>query len=679
MDSSIDALRQRTYDEEDPPISAERLDSASCSSSPARLQSNQRSETPVLSDAQMQNRSEVDIEVKSTAGKRAEVEGQQQKEGQEELSEIRKELEERTGFASYKAYLEALSCDPMYAGRSYIDILDNCFGEDDYAKEHGYAPPGVDIVDVSNGDRSCVGVSLRCEDISASQISVALCHPPPNARAQVVLWPITDYARRRIEDFLNVLGVGLELDPCFFEALRWREEESFFTETFRSKNGLRIDSIGTSVFVAPSFVLAQHVPVPVVLIAGPMHHRLNRFNSRRENEPTSINKPIYDLVQAAPLYSHYNDDGKTHLANVYTRALSNLLKSSGGSVLSSTDTRSACIIPLLQIEIAICRCSLDQLRRLFYGMHVLVFDNFEFTTRYRGYYRKGSQAGLLDGRATTDGALYGGTTESLYLYRAKLRSWVEYFENEKRALMGFLSSLYGPDFPGRIFNSQIIEESTAVVEEVRRLEAEIRDHLQLQSSKLALEESKKSIELSNGQIYESKRVKIFTVLAFFYIPLDLATSVFGMNLQQLNGSGKSIGVFLGTVAILLFVTGMTWLAFQGIQDALMLVRQSEEEKRLVSCLNPSIFLRLGLIWLLCRNGLFVWMIRTGAGWCLLTNSSKGFCSKDSSLSHKNGMTASQFVIWIAPHIRDWRHTVNLTKGGWLSRHKENRDLSPAGS
>ena len=653
MDSSTNTLRHRAHDEEDLHLSAERLDCASCSTSPARLQSTQRSETPVLSDVQRQSTREINIEVKSTEGRREEVERQQQKEGQEELSEIRKELEERTGFASYKAYLESLCRDPIYVGRSYIDILNNCFGE------HDYAPPGVDIIDVSDDDCSFVGVTLRCEDLSASEVSVALCHPPPNTRVQVVLWPIDDLVSRHNEDFLDVLGVGLELDPCFFEALRWREAKTCFTEPFQSKYGLRIGSIGTSVFVARSFVLAQNDPVPVVLIAGPMHHRLTRFIRRPDvNEPPHhLNKAIYDLVQAAPLYSHYNDHGVPHLANAYTRALFSLFKSNGSSALSSTDTLSACIIPLLQIEIAICRCSLDHLRGLFYGMHDSIFDTNDFTTRYRGYYRTGSEGGLLD----------GGATASLYHYRAKLRSWVEYFENEKRALMGFLSSLYGPCFTGRVFNSQTIEESTSIVEEVRRLEAEIRDHLQLQSSKLALEESKKSIELSNRQIYESKRVKIFTVLAFFYIPLNLATSVFGMNLQQLNGSGTSIGAFLGTAAILIFVTGISWLVFQGVQDALMLVRQSEEEKHSVSCRNPGLFLRLGLIWLLCRNGLSVWMIRTGAGWCLLTNSSKGFHSRNVMVSDKNGIAASQFVITIAPHIGDWRSALNADKGGWLFR------------
>ena len=40
----------------------------------------------------------------------------------------------------------------------------------------------------------------------------------------------------------------------------------------------------------------------------------------------------------------------------------------------------------------------------------------------------------------------------------------------------------------------------------------MKDYLQLQVGDLALEESKKSIELSNAQIEEAKRVKVGTVL-----------------------------------------------------------------------------------------------------------------------------------------------------------------------
>ena len=661
MTSSVETRRQHIYDELDHFISAERLDSASFSSSPARLQSNQPSETPVLSDVQSQNTSEVDNEVKSTEGKSEEVEGQQQKEGQEALAEIRKELEDTTGFGSYEAYLQSFDRDPMYLGRSYTDILDGCFHE-----PHDMGS-GVDIIDVSNGDLSPIGVSLRCQDLSATEISRALCHPPSSTRVQIVLWPIDRYSSD-IENFLDVLGVGLQLEPCFFEALRWREDHhTRSTQRGRSKNILCIRSIGTSVFVARNFALAQDNPVPIVLIAGPMHEPVWKFNHRTLLDISNPNDAFYDLVQPAPLYGHYKCDDDPRFANVYIRALFNILKSGRDPTLSPGDTILACIIPLLKIEIAICKGDLDQLSHMFHQFKDSFCDSYGFKTRYRGRYARSRDDSLPNGEAP----------EYLYRWRTKLRSWVEYFENQNGALMGLNSSLLGPNVTGGVFYPQIKEESISIAQEASRVEAEVRDHLQLQGSKLALMESKKSIEVSENQIHESKRVKIFTVLAFFYIPLNLATSVFGMNLQQLNRSGASIGVFLSTAGILLFVTGVSWLVLEGVQDVRAWFRRPEQDKYRIASENPGISLRLYMFWWLSRNGLFVWMVRTGAGWCLLINSSTGFQPSE-SLFDASGHTACDFVVTMMLYKQYSRSILNADKGGWLFRRKANSILFPAG-
>ena len=161
----------------------------------------------------------------------------------------------------------------MYVGRYYVEILRDC------VEHSGLAARGVDVKDVSDEDRSSVGVSLRCENLSAIELSRALCHPPPRTRAQIVLWPIHDSAGRDIIAFLDILGVGLELDPCFFKALRWEEAHTSPRQKVGSKRSLCIDSIGTSVFVAPSFVLAHRRPVPVVLIAGPMYRPITTFST----------------------------------------------------------------------------------------------------------------------------------------------------------------------------------------------------------------------------------------------------------------------------------------------------------------------------------------------------------------------------------------------------------------
>ena len=293
MTSSLDTRRQHIYNDGMASICAERPDSASMPGSLARQQSNQQNE------AQM---SKGEIEVKSSKQGGSEVEGQQLEavasEGGnqrrvEALHQIRKDLRDTTGFGSYEAYLESIRRDPMYSGRSYKEIIDG------WLDSYSISSPGVGIIDVLNEDNSPVRVSPRCEDLLASEIPGALCHPPAKTRAQIVLWPIHGYLGD-IKDFLDVLGVGLQLDPCFFEALWWREDETRFIQHFRSRNSLCVRSIGTSVVVARSFVLAQDNPVPVVLIAGPMRTPLTIFYT-----DFSSQRAMYELVQSAPQYSHY--------------------------------------------------------------------------------------------------------------------------------------------------------------------------------------------------------------------------------------------------------------------------------------------------------------------------------------------------------------------------------------
>ena len=673
MTSSVECRPQHIDNDGKPTVSTERPDSASIPGSLARLQSNQRNEMPTLSDTQMRSTSE--IEVKNTAGEGGEEEAQQQeeKEGEgeeqrvrdETLRQVMKDLEDATGFGSYEAYLESFRRDPMYVGRSYTELFNGggFSGPTD-------ASPGVDIIDVSNGDLS--PMHLRGENLSASEISEALCQPSPNTHAQIVLWQIQSYTRG-IKDFLDILGLGLRLDPCFFEALSWPEDGTEINLQFLSKNILCMGSIGTSVFVARSFELAQDNPVPVVLIAGPMHEPIETFNIYPIRGKRLRNKAIYDLVRAAPLYSHYNYHGIPHFANTYIRALYTLLKSDRDSVLSSSDTLSACIVPLFQIEIAICKGELDNLRNLFHGLKESYLNTYGFVTRYRDRYRLRQDSRLPDGE----------TPEYLYCYRTKLRSWIVYLGNENGALMGLLSSLLGANFTRGPSYSQVKEESISIAEEAGRLEAEIRDYLQLQGSRLALLESKKSIELSNNQIFEGKRVKIFTVLAFFYIPLNLATSVFGMNIQQLNRSGTSIGGFLVTAGILLFVTGVSWLFLEGIQDARFCLRRVVEDGSSVPSEDPSIFVRLYLIWWLGRNGLFKWMIYTGAGWCLLINSSRHFQSQEPVYTDTGSLVnlrAIEVVLHIMPDMARWRWQLNNNRGGWLPKllkRRSRRTPSPA--
>ena len=68
-----------------------------------------------------------------------------------------------------------------------------------------------------------------------------------------------------------------------------------------------------------------------------------------------------------------------------------------------------------------------------------------------------------------------------------------------------------------------------------------------------------------------------TILDFVYIPLNLATSFFGMNLEQLNGSGQHLRVFIITAVILLAVTGGSWFVIEQTNSYLKWQKRSLNE------------------------------------------------------------------------------------------------------
>ena len=98
-----------------------------------------------------------------------------------------------------------------------------------------------------------------------------------------------------------------------------------------------------------------------------------------------------------------------------------------------------------------------------------------------------------------------------------------------------------------------------------------------------------------------------------------------MNLQQLNGSGRSLGDFIGTAAIALVLTGGTWWIMEQLNYLLAWPKRGAEAQ-VPPTQHPgyAISVRLTMIaWLIC-NGHWSWMLKSGAGWHILINSGLGF-------------------------------------------------------
>ena len=142
---------------------------------------------------------------------------------------------------------------------------------------------------------------------------------------------------------------------------------------------------------------------------------------------------------------------------------------------------------------------------------------------------------------------------------------------------------------------------------------------------------------------------LVTILAFVYVPLNLATSIFGMNVQQLNQNGQNIWVFFVTAFVALLVTGGSWVVSNWIYKVMSwykkLVARSaandnKDEKRIYDLPHRVAM----LIWLV-HNGHTDWMFMTGAWLAILINSKVK--SRDVAITEKEclGKYAACDYVW----------------------------------
>jgi Mg2+ and Co2+ transporter CorA len=120
------------------------------------------------------------------------------------------------------------------------------------------------------------------------------------------------------------------------------------------------------------------------------------------------------------------------------------------------------------------------------------------------------------------------------------------------------------------------------VTKVESVEQRFRDQLTIIASA-------KWVEMAELSIQESKRVMLckylstyatamllklimytVTALAFIFVPISLATSIFGMNIQEIDGTGHGLWVFIVTTVVLCVVAG----ALLGISSFIVTLRHT---------------------------------------------------------------------------------------------------------
>lgn len=164
----------------------------------------------------------------------------------------------------------------------------------------------------------------------------------------------------------------------------------------------------------------------------------------------------------------------------YTRLLNWCLKNEVDPAVGDVSLVLKPLIPLLYLSIFRIRDFCKGVRE--------VYDDLQ------------RSAGLDWGEATSDRII-----SDLPRNRLRLRAMVEESEDGLSHFLRYIRSQKSADWLLNGSWLKVEEDLKTTHQEAGRLEAQLRDYLQLQVGELALQESEKSIELSTRQIEEGKR------------------------------------------------------------------------------------------------------------------------------------------------------------------------------
>ncbi|KAL9087552.1 MAG: hypothetical protein Q9159_003568 [Coniocarpon cinnabarinum] len=132
---------------------------------------------------------------------------------------------------------------------------------------------------------------------------------------------------------------------------------------------------------------------------------------------------------------------------------------------------------------------------------------------------------------------------------------------EQQYLM--LSKLRGQNRLPKIQSTELdveLNDFDNLIQDMRCLLSARRELLDHELNETLLRESRANLKIAQQTIKESQQNGLLTFLAFIFVPFSLSTSVFGMNLQELNNNGRSIGAFIAT-GLILFVAFIFLYAF----------------------------------------------------------------------------------------------------------------------
>ena len=143
---------------------------------------------------------------------------------------------------------------------------------------------------------------------------------------------------------------------------------------------------------------------------------------------------------------------------------------------------------------------------------------------------------------------FEGGNSDLLKAAGVLRGAIDNFDALIRDLRATAPYNQNPESP---LYRRLLGYCTEVQNEGRRLLQTTQEKTQLEIGLWSIKESQRSIE-------EAVAVKKLTQLAFIFIPLSFVTSIFGMNIDEITGTGAKLWTFLVTAACIGISVSLTW-------------------------------------------------------------------------------------------------------------------------
>ena len=389
---------------------------------------------------------------------------------QTKVDELRNDSEAGIGYSSYADYVRAYSGKSPYLNR-LLDQLNKSMLPP--APCHANREAEFTILDLSNDEKSRALVVSRRDRMPGTGIVANLHQPPANVAVQILLWNTNYYLSKYA---IDTLGLGLKLDPRFFRALYPAETD----QNSRHWDPKYVTIAGAVVTLVRHSNPDKADAVPIVLIAC-MEWESELANAVEEEIGDTYPFQL-SAAETFPVYAP-RDMIKSHEHANYIRLLNWCLKNEEEPLAGLEDMLLKPLFPLIYLDIFRIRNLCEVLHHKYELL--LEFANYEL------HYAGGEKSEKIHSDMPND--------------RLRLRTMVEDSEDGLNHLLRYIRSQKCADWPLSKSWLRVEDDLRATHKEARRFETQLRDYLQIKVGEWALQETKKSIELSNRQIEEGKR------------------------------------------------------------------------------------------------------------------------------------------------------------------------------